>query len=351
MTPQHTQKDGIVHNFRTAEFLSNNPHASVKLDALADSRGLSVCVDGHHMNGSYAIIPWELIDAKRAERDKAMHGEDCKAWARKLEQEQTELEQRRRNMAQFDNELRERVVRLEGDINTDLSGHDQYLDSLKRNQNADAERITKLENASECHRANILTRYEADEKLGQRIHALELAAQIQQVAYKVEPQPISDREVAEFTRGYDEGSKAALLSRDNAYTERNRLVALLARIYPSGIRKTAIDGWDRCWHNCVFVDTPAGQMSWHYHDQDADLFAGLPPYTKPWDGHTTPEKYQRLWRLTLQSSAAHLGQGLGEEKTRSRLCHCGFVPTDESGRAYVAGGNRQGWHSSTGPCP
>lgn len=85
---------------------------------------------------------------------------------------------------------------------------------------------------------------------------------------------------------------------DEAYTERNRLVALLARIYPSGIRKTAIKGWDPCWHNCVFVDTPQGQMSWHYHDRDADLFAGLPPYTKPWDGHSTPEKYERLAQLT-----------------------------------------------------
>ena len=47
----------------------------------------------------------------------------------------------------------------------------------------------------------------------------------------------------------------------------------------------------------MFIDLPTGQASWHYHDREAHLFAGLPPYTKPWDGHTTPEKYERLAAL------------------------------------------------------
>lgn len=85
---------------------------------------------------------------------------------------------------------------------------------------------------------------------------------------------------------------------DQAYAERNKLVAFLASCYPSGTRKTAIEGWDPQWNGCVFIDTPAGQMSWHYHEREAHLFAGLPPYEKPWDGHTTPEKYERLARLT-----------------------------------------------------
>lgn len=89
---------------------------------------------------------------------------------------------------------------------------------------------------------------------------------------------------------------------DDAYTERNRLVAYLASVYPSGIKKTAIPGWDPVWHNCVFIDTPTGQMSWHYHDDDAELFAHLPTYVGTWDGHTTPEKYERLWRLTRGNS-------------------------------------------------
>lgn len=84
---------------------------------------------------------------------------------------------------------------------------------------------------------------------------------------------------------------------DRAYHERNQLVALLARLYPSGIRRTDIRGWDPEWNNCVYIDLPTGQASWHYHDKEAYLFDDLPAYTKPWDGHTTVEKYARLEKL------------------------------------------------------
>jgi hypothetical protein len=83
-------------------------------------------------------------------------------------------------------------------------------------------------------------------------------------------------------------------ARDGAYTERNRLVAFLASIYPSGVKKTAIPGWDEAWHGCVYIDFPIGQASWHFHDSEAHLFANLPPYEGEWDGHTTEEKYERI---------------------------------------------------------
>jgi hypothetical protein len=84
---------------------------------------------------------------------------------------------------------------------------------------------------------------------------------------------------------------------NGAYSERNMLVAALAHLFPAGVKATDIPGWDAEWHNCVFIDTPAGQMSWHYHDNDAMLFVDLPPYWGEWDKHTTPEKYARLARL------------------------------------------------------
>jgi len=93
------------------------------------------------------------------------------------------------------------------------------------------------------------------------------------------------------------------VERDGAYTERNRLVALLARLYPSGLRKTDIPDWHPSWHNCVYVDLPTGQASWHFHDNDAHLFEGLPPYAGEWDGHTTDEKYERI-----AAAAAHLSK-------------------------------------------
>lgn len=84
---------------------------------------------------------------------------------------------------------------------------------------------------------------------------------------------------------------------DQAYFERNKVVAALARVFPSGVRKTNIEGWDPAWQNCVFIDLPTGQASWHFHDREAHLFEGLPAYSKPWDGHDTPEKYRRVAAL------------------------------------------------------
>ena len=81
---------------------------------------------------------------------------------------------------------------------------------------------------------------------------------------------------------------------NNAYRERNQLVALLSTLFPSGKAKTAIEGWDEAWHGCVYIDFPWGQASWHYHTDDEWMFAHLPPYTKVWDGHTTEAKYSAI---------------------------------------------------------
>lgn len=88
--------------------------------------------------------------------------------------------------------------------------------------------------------------------------------------------------------------------KDSAYEERNRVVAALAALYPAGIKATDIPGWEPEWHGCVYIDLPTGQASWHYHDSHAHLFAHLPAYTGEWDGHTTPEKYERLAALAAQ---------------------------------------------------
>jgi len=94
--------------------------------------------------------------------------------------------------------------------------------------------------------------------------------------------------------------------KDAAYLERNQAVAALAKCFPSGIAKTAIDGWSEDWHGCVYIDLPTGQASWHYHDSQAYLFADLPAYKGKWDGHTTEEKYARIARLQpAQEPAAY----------------------------------------------
>lgn len=102
---------------------------------------------------------------------------------------------------------------------------------------------------------------------------------------------------------------------DAAYLERNQVVAALAKCFPSGTKQTAIEGWDKEWHGCVFIDLPTGQASWHYHDSHAHLFAGLPEYQGVWDGHTTPEKYERLAGLRAGTGIAEKHGNIEGEKT------------------------------------
>lgn len=82
--------------------------------------------------------------------------------------------------------------------------------------------------------------------------------------------------------------------KDEAYRQRNHLVAALARLFPSGIARTNIEGWDEAWNGCCFIDLPSGQISYHYHDSEHYLFADLPAYTKPWDGHSKEIVHERL---------------------------------------------------------
>lgn len=92
--------------------------------------------------------------------------------------------------------------------------------------------------------------------------------------------------------------------KDEAYEERNRLVALLASLFPSGTKRTDIPGWDHEWHGCVYIDFPWGQASWHYHDRQAHLFAHLPSYGGAWDGHTTEAKYDAIARAATNKETA-----------------------------------------------
>ncbi len=112
-----------------------------------------------------------------------------------------------------------------------------------------------------------------------------------------------DERIAEL-----EAQLAAMEARkDGAYEERNRVVAALAKVFPSGICRTDIPGWSDDWHGCVRIDLPTGQVSWHFHDTHAHLFAELPAYAGEWDGHDTPEKYRRLAALAIPAEAAGMG--------------------------------------------
>lgn len=85
-------------------------------------------------------------------------------------------------------------------------------------------------------------------------------------------------------------------AKNGAYAERNKLVALVSKVFPSclGRHEEADAGWDDDWRWIVYVTLPTGQCSWHIHDSDLPLFAHLRREDVTWDGHTTDEKYERL---------------------------------------------------------
>lgn len=89
-----------------------------------------------------------------------------------------------------------------------------------------------------------------------------------------------------------------------AYRERAHLVAHLAAVYPSVL---GIDPAEPDWP-VVYVETEAGQLSWHIAPDDVPLFAHVERSTSAvWDGHTTGAKYARLDNLTRTLTARKEG--------------------------------------------
>ena len=101
-------------------------------------------------------------------------------------------------------------------------------------------------------------------------------------------------------------------AKDVAYWERNQLVLLLTKVFPSylGKHSEADKEWENDWRNIVFVNSLQGQLSWHIHDSELEYFKDLPTAkqvafyknidikTLEWDGHTTEDKYNRLRNCT-----------------------------------------------------
>lgn len=83
---------------------------------------------------------------------------------------------------------------------------------------------------------------------------------------------------------------------DIAYNERNRLVALLAKLYPSSLE---IDDCEEPeWQWVVFINLPTGQASWHIHESELYLFSHVQRLNgTTWDGHSNQEKYRRIEQL------------------------------------------------------
>ncbi|MFB9991243.1 hypothetical protein ACFFLM_04520 [Deinococcus oregonensis] len=89
------------------------------------------------------------------------------------------------------------------------------------------------------------------------------------------------------------------------YSERAALVAALSKLFPASLES---DPEQPDWPVCI-IDLPTGQVSWHIAQSDLHLFMHLPRETgRVWDGHTTPEKYDRLNALYEPLKLSHSGR-------------------------------------------
>jgi len=83
---------------------------------------------------------------------------------------------------------------------------------------------------------------------------------------------------------------------DEAYFDRNQLALAFAKLaldrgWTTGL---GIDPDEPDWP-VLYVDTPAGQLSWHL--PKAEVVGEWPRYHGKWDGHTVEQKRARLASL------------------------------------------------------
>lgn len=103
-----------------------------------------------------------------------------------------------------------------------------------------------------------------------------------------------------------EAVREALRVKDEAYAERNRLVAALSKVWPAHFRPhEPLPGeeWDPDWTTVVCVHIPGeGVAAWHIHDSEQYLFTHLSNVSIPSCpglDHDTGEKYARLERFPV----------------------------------------------------
>ena len=111
-----------------------------------------------------------------------------------------------------------------------------------------------------------------------------------------------------------------MFSKNQAYWERNQLVAALSKVYPSWmeLHPKSDKAWDKEWRHIVFIEIPVRkndpmgygwehkvpmQLSWHLHDDDVVYFSHLEKKRgNSWDGHTSEDKYERLRCLFIEKT-------------------------------------------------
>ena len=120
---------------------------------------------------------------------------------------------------------------------------------------------------------------------------------------------------------------SAIRRKDEAYAERDKLVAALSKLFPSHAMRHEGDDWEDDWRTIICVHLPAGTATWHVHDSERPMFGhvGYDPQCT-WDGHSTQEKYERLAALAPEPRNAYMPAAT--MLRASRNCEDWPVPAD-----------------------
>jgi hypothetical protein len=100
--------------------------------------------------------------------------------------------------------------------------------------------------------------------------------------------------------------KAARRHRARAYAERNELIGVLARMYPSHLMPVAANLKDLSERSVVCIHSPAGLLCWIITKEEAeDYFVATKRIDENhWDRSTRADRSARLAKLTAAAKPA-----------------------------------------------
>lgn len=249
------------------------------------------------------------IAALRKERDEA------KAIMRDLDMRDDLLASLRSEVAALKNTIEELTNTGESSYMEKLSAAESERDLYKRNWEETEATVEKVESEVAALKAERDGWKQRAEDQGRRNLQLANTAHAELVKAESELSALR-KKLEEWKAGAEEEAheadrlrsvvaalkereKALTAVKDGAYSERNKLVAAMSKMFPASLERHDGIVWEEDWRWVVFIDLPTGQASWHIHDSEVPQFAHLPRKAgRKWDGHTNDEKYARLAALT-----------------------------------------------------
>lgn len=89
-----------------------------------------------------------------------------------------------------------------------------------------------------------------------------------------------------------------LEDKNRGFLERNKLVAVLAALFPASLERLGEDKRTKGFEWSILLDTPAGQISFILHNKHLCMFKHVPREAgMVYDGAKTKEKYKRIEEL------------------------------------------------------